>query len=46
MSSGRWGFSFFFLSAEFCVADFVSLRQAFDLGGKFVNPYVERALGI
>jgi hypothetical protein len=27
------------------VADFVSLRQAFDLGGKFVNPYVERALG-
>jgi xylitol oxidase len=28
------------------MADFVSLRQAFDLGGKFVNPYVERALGI
>ena len=28
------------------LADFISLRQAFDLGGKFVNPYLERVLGI
>jgi hypothetical protein len=28
------------------VADFLSLRQYFDLGGKFVNPYLERVLGI
>ena len=28
------------------LADFISLRQAFDLGGKFVNSYVERVLGI
>ena len=26
--------------------EFLSLRQAFDIGGKFVNPYVERVLGI
>jgi len=26
------------------MADFMSLRQAFDLGGKFVNPYIERVL--
>ena len=28
------------------MADFMSLRQAFDLGKKFVNPYIERALEI
>jgi xylitol oxidase len=28
------------------LADFISLRQAFDLGGKFVNPYLERVLVI
>ena len=26
--------------------EFLSLRQAFDIGGKFVNPYIERVLGI
>jgi xylitol oxidase len=28
------------------MSDFISLRQAFDIGKKFVNPYVERVLGI
>jgi xylitol oxidase len=28
------------------MSDFLSLRQSFDLGGKFVNPYLERVLGI
>ena len=28
------------------MADFLSLRQSFDLGGKFVNSYLERVLGI
>lgn len=28
------------------LADFLSLRQSFDLGGKFVNTYIERVLGI
>ncbi len=28
------------------MSDFLSLRQSFDLGGKFVNSYLERVLGI
>ena len=46
MLSEHWGFSFFFRSEEYGAADLVSLRQAFDLGGKLVNPYVERVLEI
>jgi len=35
-----------FFPAGISIVECVSLRQAFDLGGKFVNPYIERVLEI
>jgi len=35
-----------FIPAGISIEECLSLRQAFDLGKKFVNPYIERVLEI
>jgi len=43
----HWGKVFLHRPVDYAkLADFLSLRQSFDLGGKFVNPFIERVLGI